>query len=119
MGEQVGQDEAAKIFALVRDLMFASKISAAAKAGGVSVRMLREPLQLMTVEGDLLIVDLNQAGALDAAAAWKTRTGGAVVGFVSHVDAETIAKARELGIDQILARSAFVMQLPQLLASQS
>jgi len=37
------------------------------------------------------------------------------VGFVSHVQANLIADARRAGVDQVLARSAFVTQLPQLL----
>jgi DNA-binding NarL/FixJ family response regulator len=39
------------------------------------------------------------------------------VGFVSHVHTDTIEAARHAGIDLVLARSAFVGRLPQLLAS--
>jgi hypothetical protein len=38
-----------------------------------------------------------------------------VVGFVSHVDAVTIAHARGSGLDRVLPRSRFVEQLPELL----
>ena len=102
---------------LVRDLIFSSRIRAEAKSTGVELTMLRDAAQLASAAGARLIVDLNQAGALDAAAAWKNRTNGVVVGFTSHTDGTTIARARELGMDQVLARSAFVQQLPQLLAS--
>jgi hypothetical protein len=101
---------------LVRDLMFSSRITATARATGADVAMLRDPASLADQTGDRLIVDLNQQGALDAAIAWK---GGnpsrRVIGFVSHVDAETIVKARAAGVDEVMARSQFVATLEKLL----
>jgi CheY-like chemotaxis protein len=38
------------------------------------------------------------------------------LGFVSHVDSETIAAARAAGIDEVLARSAFADKLAEILA---
>src|SRR5690606_33368800 len=75
--------------ALVRDLMFSSKISAEARAAGAVVRIMRDPAQLADADAPLLLVDLNQEGALEPAAAWgQARPGRRVVGFVSHVDVE-------------------------------
>jgi hypothetical protein len=108
-------DEAAPVLILVRDLLFASKIRATAQSIGATVQMLREPNQLAGAVGPRLVIDLNQAGALDAAVSWKGRTGGEVVGFVSHVDTQTIQSARLAGIDQVLPRSRFVEVLPDLL----
>ncbi len=106
--------------ALVRDLMFSSKISAEARAAGAVVRIMRDPAQLADADAPLLLVDLNQEGALEPAAAWgQARPGRRVVGFVSHVDVERIEAARALGIDHVLPRSAFVRQLPALLRAQS
>jgi predicted nucleic acid-binding protein len=96
--------------------MFSSRIGATARAMDVSVKLLRDPAALAGAEGRLLIVDLNQAGALDAAVGWKRQSSGEVVGFVSHVDAETIARAKAEGIDRILARSRFIKVLPELLS---
>lgn len=104
------------ILALVRDLLFSSRISATARAINRQVKIIREPAQLATENANLLIVDLNLAGAVEAAAAWKCGLKRQVVGFVSHVDAQTIAKARGLGIDRVMARSHFVEVLPKLLA---
>ena len=104
-----------QILVLVRDLMFASKISGAAQSLGVAIKMIREPSKIANEAGDRVIVDLNQQGALEAAAEWKIATGGRAIGFVSHVDRETIDRARELGIDEVLPRSAFVQRLPELL----
>ena len=39
-----------------------------------------------------------------------------IVGFVSHVQADVIAAARAAGIDEVMARSAFVTRLPELLS---
>lgn len=103
------------VLALVRDLMFAGRISATAQAEGVPLKLIRDSNKLGAEPGIRLIVDLNLAGAIDAAAAWRGAAGGEVVGFVSHTDAETIARARAAGIDRVLARSRFVETLPDLL----
>jgi hypothetical protein len=38
------------------------------------------------------------------------------IGFVSHVQTELIDAARQAGVDEVLARSAFTMRLPEILA---
>jgi hypothetical protein len=104
------------VLVLVRDLIFASRISATARALGVEVKLLRDGSQLAGEAGRRVIVDLNQPGALEAAVAWKQqRGGGHVIGFVSHVDAEAIRRARDAGVDEIVPRSRFVAELESLL----
>lgn len=103
------------VIALVRDLIFASRITATAQSLGTNVRLVRDAADLARNTGRLLIVDLNLAGAIEAATAWKGATGREVVGFVSHVDTDTIDRARAAGVDRVLARSRFVELLPQLL----
>ena len=105
------------VLVLVRDLMFSGRIGATARASGAPVRLIRDPQGLGGAEGRRLIIDLNQPGALEAAVAWKGRSSREVIGFVSHVDADTIAAARAGGIDRILPRSQFVNVLPELLGS--
>ena len=95
------------VVCLIRDLMFVGKVRVAAEHAGVTVTVLRDPAALADREGPLLIVDLNQDGALPAAPPGGTRTGRPVIGFVAHVDTATIAAARAAGIDRVLARSAF------------
>jgi hypothetical protein len=102
------------VLLLCRDLMFLSKVTATARATGATVQVVRDPTLLPPV-GSRLFVDLNQDGALDASVVWKRATGGEVVGFVSHVDADTIARARQSGLDQVLARSQFTANLERLL----
>ncbi len=99
---------------LCRDLLLGSRITAAAQSGGVSFRVVRDPAKLAAQAGARLIVDLNQEGAIDAAAAWKAAGSREVVGFVSHLDAATIQRARQAGLDHVMARSAFVEHLPSI-----
>jgi hypothetical protein len=106
------------ILALVRDLIFSTKITTTARAAGIEVQIVRDPGKLAGQAGRLLLVDLNLAGAIEAAALWRTTGNAPVVGFVSHVDAETAASARSAGIDRVMARSRFVEMLPELLALQ-
>jgi len=112
------------VLAGVDDLLFSSKVAAAAKAAGVEVRFARSLEALVDAaragSPRLVILDLNSARVrpLEAVAAMKAEPALAAiptVGFVSHVQADLIARAREAGVDQVLARSAFVAQLPQLL----
>ncbi len=103
------------VLALVRDLMFSSKVTATARAVGSEVQVIREPGKLARQPGRTLLVDLNLPGAIEAAAGWKTENPAArVVGFVSHVDTATIQRAREAGLE-VMARSGFVDSLASLL----
>ena len=104
--------------------MFASRISSAAKALGVEIAFARSPEAIVeavrTRAPRLVILDLNSVKVrpLEAVAALKADPALAAVptlGFVSHVQTELIGAARQAGVDQVMARSAFVTQLPQLL----
>jgi CheY-like chemotaxis protein len=108
----------------VDDLMFSSRISTAAKAVGVEIKFARSPEAVVAAvkatAARLVILDLNSARVqpLETMAALKADpalAGVHTVGFVSHVQDELISQARAAGVDQVLARSAFVTQLPGLL----
>ena len=112
------------VIVAVDDLMFASRISSAAKALGVDFAFARSPEAIVeavrTKAPRLVILDLNSVKVrpLEAVAMLKSDPGLAsvpTVGFVSHVQTELIAEARKAGVDQVMARSAFVNQLAQLL----
>jgi hypothetical protein len=110
--------ETKPILVLVRDLMFSGRIIAEARAAGATIKSIRDPndlSKLTELDSTLLVADLNLPGAIPAAAEWRKTPNRTVVGFVSHVDAETIAEAKAAGIDQVLARSRFVQILPDLL----
>lgn len=117
MADAPGEPAAPATVALVRDLMFATRIRSAAQDLNLPIRVLRDAADLACAGGLRLVVDLNQDGAIDAAAAWRAATGGVVIGFVSHVDVDTVRRAREAGIDQVMARSQFVKVLPDLLVA--
>lgn len=103
------------VLLLCRDLMFVSKVMASARAKNVPVKVVRDHA-LLPLEGKRLIVDLNQEGALEAAAEWKRGTGGQVIGFVSHVDTETISRAKAAGLCEVMTRGKFTSELDALIS---
>lgn len=105
------------VLALVRDLLFASRISGAGKQAGRILKIVRDPARLESESGSALLVDLNLDGAIEAAAAWQTRTGRQATGFVFHVDGPTIARARAAGLNRVMTRGQFAESLPSLLGS--
>lgn len=113
------------VIALVSDLMFESRIREAARAGSLSVIAVRRPEQL--TEGcraeapALVLVDLDDDRLRPIEAVRMLREDAAlrsleVVGFVSHVDGARAAAAQQAGCSRVLARGAFVAELPRLLA---
>ena len=107
-------DKLIPVLAVVRDLLFSSKISATAKSLGVPVKIIRDPAKLVGEAGRRVLVDLGQDGALAAAAGWLAAGGSEAVGFTGHTDTATIAAAQAAGI-RAMARSQFVQLLPELL----
>ena len=114
------------IVCAVDDLLFSVKISTAAKALGVDIYFERSPDGVLRAVGEkqpsLVIFDLNSTRLkpMDAIAAIKgdpQLKGIRTLGYVSHVDSASIEAARQAGIDQVLARSAFVERLGEILTS--
>ena len=114
------------IVCAIDDLMFSIKVSTAAKSLKVDVYFERSGDKLLETIRDkrpaLVILDLNSARLrpLDAITALKRDpdlSATKTLGYVSHVDTVTIEAARAAGIDQVMARSAFVEQLGEILTS--
>ena len=111
------------ILVVVDDLLFLSKIQQTAEHVGVAVKSARPedlPDLALADVPTALIIDLNHRSgrALEVLRTLKSDLKTkeiAVIGFVSHVQTDLIAAAREAGCDLVLARSAFVSQLPSLL----
>jgi CheY-like chemotaxis protein len=111
------------IAVVAADLMFGARIRAAATDAGVAARFARnlEQLTQTAADADLVIIDLDTRW-LDAPAAIRalkesaTSNATPLVAFVSHVRADLIESARAAGADRVMARSAFVAQLSELLA---
>jgi len=114
------------ILAAVDDLLFASKISSAAKQLGAEVVFARSPDEVLrqarALRPRLAIFDLNSRrteplATISAFKADPELAGIRSIGFVSHVQTELIEAARQAGIDEVLARSAFSAKLGEILQS--
>jgi len=115
---------ARRVVAAVEDLLFKSKISETANTLGVEALFPRSPKKLIEQASssppDLLVLDLNSAryeplSLLREIKSDQTLRDVPVVGFLSHVQKDLAVAARERGCDRIMARSAFVKDLPQIL----
>jgi DNA-binding NtrC family response regulator len=113
-----------QVIALVDDLMFLSRIREAARAAGVEVRPVRgasELLDAVRQEGRLVLVDADSErlpwqAAVAALRAEHPPGELRVIAFVSHERADRAEAARSAGATRVLARRAFVQQLPELVA---
>ena len=100
---------------LCDDLLFASKVTATARAHGLTVAVCRDTARLsaMLAEGTpkAVLLDLhNPTLDLGAVADWRA-AGVRVVAFGSHVDVAALKAARAAGCDPVLPRSKFVANL--------
>jgi hypothetical protein len=104
------------IAAFVDDLLFRSKIRAVAAHTGADVTFMRAADDPALGGAAMAIVDLDGKDAVGIVSAltasWPSLR---VIGFVSHVHAERIRDARAAGATEVMARSAFVNALPDLL----
>jgi DNA-binding NarL/FixJ family response regulator len=123
-----GYDRFVAVLAAVDDFLFRSKIRAVAKHLGVDVQFATTPDQIVAqaraLKPALVIIDLNSAKADPVAtiSALKSDAETAsvrTIGFASHVHVDLIAAARSAGADQVLPRSAFAMNLAEILSSAS
>jgi PleD family two-component response regulator len=112
------------ILAAVDDLLFSSKIRTVARQAGVELAFVRSPAEILdqsrALRPSLVIFDLNSTKAqpIDTVAAMKRDPdlkGIRTLGFVSHVHTAIIAAARDAGVDEVLARSAFAGDLAGIL----
>lgn len=107
-----------RVVALVRDLMFASRVRGAAPKAVVAQSRERL-LESVGPRTALVIVELEAPGALEALRGVRERFAGVrVVAFAPHVMEDVLESAREAGAE-VLPRGAFVKRLPELVASAS
>lgn len=99
----------ARVVAIAPDLLLGSKIEAMLSAAGHSVD-LTPALAGAPLEGaELIVADLDAADA-EALAGLDAK----VLGYYSHVDAETKRAADAAGIDLAVPRSRMARELPHL-----
>ncbi len=101
----------AEVLAYVPDLIDRSKVGAAAR-----VTFVARPSELASLArpGQVVVVDLNRPGVLDALPQ-VVANGARVVAFGSHVERATLEAAAALGC-QALPRSQFFRSLGALLS---
>ena len=119
------QVPARSVVAVVNDLMFGSKIRAAAQQLDVPLSFARnaDSLREQAPRAWLLLLDLNtrwlnapeEIRALKADPATQHLR---IVAFGSHLAAEALTAARAAGADRVMANSAFVQVLPNLLRTE-
>ncbi len=112
------------VMCVLDDLLFSVKISTAAKLLGAPVYFERKPDSVVDSVREkrpaLVVFDLNSVKLrpIDAIRSLKNDPDLQAIptlGFVSHADADTIAAARQAGVDEVVARSAFADRLPEIL----
>jgi CheY-like chemotaxis protein len=116
---------ARRVLAAVEDLLFRSKISETAEQLGIEARFPRSKAKLLDAlhesAPELLVLDLNSARfdpleLLRIVKSDETTQQVPTVGFLSHVQGDLAAAARNAGCDHVMARSAFAKDLPRILA---
>lgn len=111
------------VIAVVDDLMFGSRIRSAAGQAGVTTVFVRAAgdLAARAVGADLILLDLatrwlDAPVVIRALKADPLTAAVPIVAFGPHVEADALMAARTAGADRVVARSAFVRMLPELLA---
>lgn len=116
-----GQSE---IIALAADLLFASRIRAVAEAAGRTVTLVRtadatlDALEAGSIR--LVLLDLETRGLDATSLIGRIRSHASaprIIAFGRHTSTDALAAAHAAGADRVLARSAFVNELPGLVAS--
>ena len=105
-----------KVVAVVDDMFFASKIRAVAEAVGVEISFprTRESLLEQARNADLIIVDLHNQ-RFDPLSLRSELGAVRLLGFFSHVETQLQRNAMAAGYDQVVPRSVFARDLPQIL----
>jgi PleD family two-component response regulator len=113
-----------RVLAAVEDLLFRSKISETAEILDIEARFPRGKERLLEAlresPPDLLVLDLNSARFEPLEILRTMRSDDETqhiptVGFLSHVQRDLAAAAKEAGCDRVMARSAFTRDLPRIL----
>jgi hypothetical protein len=107
------------VIVAVRDLVFRSKILAAAERLGADVRIAPRGTPLAeaarTSGPGTLVVDLGEAGVVEQIPAAKEAGAARVVGFLGHLQADLMEASRKAGVDEVLTRGQFVQRLDDIL----
>ena len=108
----------------VRDLLFGSKIDAAAKRLGVEVAWAPRnvPLSLVALERrpPLILADLGESGMMEELRAIRARMPTTrVIGFLGHLRTDLMDEARSIGVEEVLTRGQLAASLDDVLRRAS
>ncbi|HTT94980.1 MAG TPA: hypothetical protein VMF55_09920 [Solirubrobacterales bacterium] len=102
----------ARVLSIATDLMLASRVDAGLTAAGHHVVLARSVESAPLDEAELIVADLEVADPQELAA-----TGVPVLGYYSHLDAETKARAEAAGLAKVVPRSRMSRELPDLVTA--
>lgn len=113
--DKAGNADRGTVVVLNRDLMFGSRISAAARSLGFTARFARDLPALAAALGEsgappvLVVLDMNAALDWEAVAALVADLDGRVpiLGFGPHVDVEGRRSAKGAGLTRIVSNGEF------------
>ncbi len=99
----------ARVLSIATDLMLASRVDAGLTAAGHNVVLAASLEAAPLDEAELIVADLDVESAEALVA-----VGVPVLGYYSHVDADTRAAAEAAGVDLVVPRSRMSRELPAL-----
>lgn len=99
----------ARVVAVASDLLLGSRVEGALRAAGHEVTLSPSLAEAPLGEAELLVADLD----VEAPEA-LVGLGVPVLGFYSHVNAETRRAAEAAGVDMVVPRSRMARELPEL-----
>jgi hypothetical protein len=99
----------ARVVALAADLMLGSKIEATLSAAGHEVTLAPSLQEAPLGDAELLVADLEVENPEALVG-----LGIPVLGYYSHVNAETREVAEAAGVDLVVPRSRLAREMPQL-----
>ena len=122
-----GERATGTVVAVVDDLLFGSKLRAAARAGGRTILFARSRQGVLTTVREsgaqLVIVDLDSPpldpqGVIEDLRASPEAASIRIVGFARHTHPDILRAARAAGCEA-MPRSSFVELLPELMGAVS
>lgn len=111
------------VLVAVKDLLFGSKIDAAAKRIGLPLQWSPRFEKLGDVavakRPDTIIAALDEPGTLEELKRVRAELPDVrIVGFAGHVQVYVLREARALGIDEVLTKGQFAASVEQVLARE-
>jgi hypothetical protein len=122
-----GAGRAGSVIAVVDDLLFGSKLRAAASAGGRAIHFVRSRDRVLPAVREtgarLVIIDLDRLpldpqGVIEDLRASPDAESIRIVGFARHTHPDILRAARGAGCEA-MPRSSFVELLPELMGAGS